>query len=176
MFFLKIFLFIFVCLLAACGNSLSQTANLDQTPGTTNPDLSLKMERSQCLGNCPVYKLEVLQNGRFSFEQFSFSEKDSGFTKSKGKIENTLNQENINQLIAEIDKIDYFSLSPQIGTSGNCATDHSTVILSIKLRGKEKGIVHNLGCSGTANLKRLENLENKIDEIVETKRWIGEGK
>jgi len=172
MFIGKVFSFFFVCLLAACGSSVLQTAN---STSREKPDLSLKMERTQCLGNCPVYKLEVLQSGQVSFESFSFSEKDFSMTKSNGKIKDTLSAEKINQLISEIENANFFSLSADVGESGNCATDHSTVILSIKLRNKEKKINHNLGCGGTADLKKLEDLENKIDVIVETKRWIGEG-
>lgn len=93
MFISKIFTFFFVCMLAACGNSVSQTVNLNQTSSTENPELSLAMERSQCLGNCPVYKLEVSQSGKVSFERFSFSDKDFGSTKSSGKTESILSGE-----------------------------------------------------------------------------------
>ncbi len=171
MFIVKFSPLFFVCLSAACGHSVSQTADLTSTE---KPDLYLAMERTRCLGNCPVYELEVLQDGQVSFEGFSFSEKDFGMTKSNGKIKDTLSAKEINQLISEIDNANFFSLSADVGESGNCATDHSTVIISIKLRNEEKKINHNLGCGGTADLMKLENLENKIDEIVETKRWIGE--
>ena len=167
---LIIFLFLFGVILVNCGKSSLQS---EQTAPT---DFVLNLEKTQCLGNCPVYKLEVLQNGFFSFEEFGLSDKDSSFTESKGKIENTISQEKIDQLIFEVDKVNFFSLSADVGEAGNCATDHSTVIISIQLRGKEKKINHDLGCAGTADLNKLEDLENKIDEIVETKRWIGERK
>jgi hypothetical protein len=173
---LKILSLFFVCILVSCGNLVSQSEKVKQTEKSKPTNFVLRMERTACLGNCPVYKLEVLQNGQFLFEQLIFSEKDAGFSKSKDKIEKTLNQEKINQLIAEIESVNFFSLSDDVGESGNCATDHSSVILSIRLNGNEKKINHDLGCSGTADLKKLEDLENKIDEIVETKRWIGERK
>ncbi len=49
------------------------------------------------------------------------------------------------------------------------------------MKEKEKTIIHNLGCieiGGNWKVfpQQLYNLENKIDEIVETKRWIGERK
>ncbi len=67
-------------------------------------------------------------------------------------------------------------------------------MLSIKLNGKEKTINHDWGCwedsptenDSTGDIKivkdwspkvfpqQLYNLENRIDEIVETKRWVGE--
>ncbi len=82
------------------------------------------------------------------------------------------------------------------------ATDMETVTILVKLNGKEKTIEHYWGCwkideskednsskeDYSPNIRiektfspkvfpqQLYNLENKIDEIVETKRWIGERK
>ncbi len=164
----KVFLFLVVCLLASCGNVVLQN----------KPDLSLTMERSQCLGNCPVYRLKVLQSGQVTFEKFGIAE-DFSTTRSKGKIESNLSKEKINQLIAEIDKTDYFSMKDDytdLGEAGNCATDNPTVTLSIKLRGQAKKTIHDLGCMETTDVEKLKSLEDKIDEIVGTKKWIGEKK
>ena len=103
-------------------------------------------------------------------------------TKIKGKIESRLSEAKMNQLINEIVKEDFFSLKDSYTwESKNCPwimLDASTIILSISLNGKEKTITHYLGCgeqneSETA-LKsfpqQLDNLESKINEIVETKR------
>jgi hypothetical protein len=179
MFITKVFSFFFVCLLVACGKSASQPGESDWTSSTAEPNLFLRMERSRCMGGCPVYNLEIFQSGHVSFEEFGFSKEDLGGTKSKGRIENNLSEQKINQLIEEIDKAEFFSLRDNykdLLDAGNCATDHPTVTLSIKLRGKEKKIEHNLGCFGNADLEKLTKLENKIDEIVGTKRWIGERK
>ncbi len=76
------------------------------------------------------------------------------------------------------------------------SSDSESVKINIKLNGKEKTINHYLGCwendrptqNDSTDIKiekdwspkvfpqQLYNLENKIDEIVETKRWIGERK
>ena len=103
-------------------------------------------------------------------------------TKIKGKIESRLSEAKMNQLINEIVKEDFFSLKDSYTwESKNCPwfmLDASTIILSISLNGKEKTITHYLGYgeqneSETA-LKsfpqQLDNLESKINEIVETKR------
>jgi hypothetical protein len=181
MFGLKVISFFFVCVLAGCENSILQTNNTNQSQQTKEQKLSLRMERTGCYGTCPVYNLNVESNGKVLFE-------GKFYTKTTGKIESDLSKEKINQLITEIDIAGFFGLKDSYtGQSGNCpttATDSSTVTVSIKLNEKEKTIIHYLGCQEDIKIgehwkifpQELYNLENKIDEIVETKRWVGERK
>ncbi|CAN5869677.1 hypothetical protein BH20ACI4_BH20ACI4_33670 [soil metagenome] len=180
-------------MLAACGNSVSETANVNQnyvnnmsddsvqTDQKMNDNYLIKMSRSACFGNCPAYNLTIYENGKVIFEGVKF-------TKIKEKEEINLDEEKINALIGEIEKADFYSFKDIYdGKSGNCPAfwfDSPNVVISIKLREKEKTILHNLGCEEKSKVitsvkvfpSQLYNLENKIDEIVETKRWIGEGK
>lgn len=183
MFISKVFFLFFVCMLAVCGNSGLQTENTIETQQTDKTELSLTMKRTGCYGTCPIYTLNIQPNGKVSFD-------GEGFTKVMGKAESSLDEEKIKQIIAEIDKADFYSLKDfYTEDSGNCplsATDNPTVTLFVKLKGKEKTITHYLGCRSEINPSKgrglsifpqqLYNLENKIDEIVETKRWIGERK
>ena len=163
------------------------------------------MKRFGCNGNCPNYDLTVQPDGKVVFVKVIVV--GVIWSKSIGKWEDKLNEEQLKQLVAEIERADFFSLqNAYTNESGNCpnsATDNATVTLFIKLNEKEKTITHYLGCRNdkesiekqsnaknsskirTGNFEALAkqifpqqlfNLENKIDEIVETKRWIGERK
>ncbi len=190
MFISRILLFLFVCIFAACGSSVSQTENVSQAQPKEKTELSLRMERSHCFGTCPVYELNVQPDGKVLFNGIDFTE-------IKGEVENNLNKEKIEQLVDEIERANFFSLQDlYTGDSTNCpleVTDSASVKLQIKLNGNEKTINHYLGCWVSDRPKEsslgskdnwhpkvfpqeLYNLENKIDEIVGTKRWIGEGK
>jgi hypothetical protein len=175
MFIAKVFLFFFVCMLSACGNSISQTENTNQTKQN---ELALIMKRSGCWKFCPIYELTIQPDGKVLFEGIQD-------TKTKGNAEGVLDKEKLAQVTSEIEKADFFALkNSYTNVSDNCpkyGTDAPTVTLFIKLNGKEKTITHNLGCTETGeNWKvfpqQLYNLENKIDEIAETKHWIGERK
>jgi Domain of unknown function (DUF6438) len=193
MFLTKIFSIILICILASCGNSISQREITNQSQSAKADKLFLKMERTPCYGTCPAYVLTIEPDGKILFE-------GKQYTEVKGKSENLLSQEKKSQLITEIEKADFFSFKDlYTEDSNNCpatATDNPTVTISVKLNDKEKTIKHYLGCSekyeptgnNSSNIRigkawseqifpqNLYLLENKIDEIVETKRWIGERK
>ena len=203
MYISKILSFFFVCILAACGNSVSQTENINQNQRKeiTNQnqqkettELSLKMKRLFCAwGGCPIYDLTIQLDGKVIFE-------GKKYTKTIGKAESKLEKEKRKQLITEIEKAEFFSLDNAYNyDSKNCpvlVSDSQSINLYIEINGKEKTINHNWGCwesdvpkqnnsSNAINLdnwyprvfpQQLYNLENKIDEIVETKRWVGEQK
>ena len=188
----KVFFFIFGCLLAtACGNSISQNADANQNQPEAKIELSLSIKRSGCYGRCPIYDLTIEPDGKVIFE-------GKGWTATIGKAEDKLNAEQLKQLAVEIEKADFFSFDEDYGyNSKNCpslATDMPGVLLHIKLNGREKTVNHYHGCiekdsskhSDSGNLRvekdfservlpqQLYKLEEKIDEIVNTKRWIGE--
>ncbi len=178
MFISKVFSFFFVCMLAVCGNSVSQIENTSQTQQTKGAEIALRMKRTDCWKFCPVYELSIQSNGKVLFVGIQNTE-------IKGKAESSLSKDKMLQIIAEIERANFFALeNSYTNVSDNCpgyGTDQPTVTLYIEMKEKEKTIIHNLGCkeigeNWSVYPQQLYNLENKIDEIVETKRWIGERK
>lgn len=187
MFISKSFLILFICMLAACGNSISQTENSNQSPQKEKTQLFLKMEKSGCYGRCPSYDLTVELGEKVMFE-------GKAYTETTGKAEDKLSAEQLKNLTSEIEKADFFSLENAYDyDSGNCpelATDMPSVKLTIRLNGKEKTINHYHGCFEKDNSPTIKSnnvadkifpqqlyiLENRINEIIGTKRWIGERK
>ena len=203
---LKLFSFFFICILAGCGNSVSQkedsssqniSVEQNQKLESTNqnqqkaePQLTLRMERFSWTHTL-IYKVEIQPDGKFIFTKTNGKFVD---TKTTGKAESKLEKEKMEQLLTEIETSDFFSLDSAYGYKfKNCQsalTDNDSVKIYIKLNGQEKTIDHDLGCFDIsfAELKeetnrkdrifpqQLYKLENKIDGIVETKRWMGERK
>ncbi len=178
-------------MLIGCGNTVLHTENTNRQKEKI--ELSLSMKRSGCYGRCPIYDLTVQPDGKVLFE-------GKFWTEIIGKAEDKLTEEQLKLLTAEIEKADFLSFDDDYGfKSKNCpniATDNASVTLNIKLNGREKTINHYLGClendkpniqtNDNSAIRKAEdlseivfpqslyNLENKIDEIVETKRWIEE--
>lgn len=66
--------------------------------------------------------------------------------------------------MSEFYRIDYFSLNDGYNYY---VTDHPTTITSITIAGKTKKIINYYGAP-----KKLDELEDKIDIIADTNRWI----
>ena len=86
----------------------------------------------------------------------------------KGNAESTISQEEIEQLVAEFEKVDYFSLNDSY--SERTITDAPYVITSITIDGKTKSIEHYHGDFSAP--ETLTQLEDKIDEIVNSNQWV----
>jgi len=175
MLYAKLLLIAFLAFYFDCGsvkNDEAQSPN--QTTAQKIPkDLLITLERTVCYGRCPAYKLSIKSDGAVLFEGIDF-------TKVKGKAEDKISSEKVSQLIKAFENADFYNLNGKYDNQ-NCYqwTDNPSATTSIQIDGKAKSIAHYQGCrEGNDNFKKelskLTELENKIDEIVETKRWVGE--
>ena len=176
MIYAKLLLIVFLLFYFDCGSVKNNEPPQNQTVTQKIPDdLLITLERTNCYGTCPAYKLSVKFDGTVSFEGLNF-------TARKGKVEDKLSADKVNQLVKSFENADYFNLNGKYDTQ-NCYqwTDNPSATTSIQMNGETKSISHYQGCKEGRDdfkkeLSKLTELENKIDEIVETKRWIGEQK
>jgi len=135
---------------------------------TTNDD-SITLERTACFGPCPIYKLTIASDGTVTFN-------GQRFTKTEGPATGRISANDFRRLVAEFEKLDYFSLpddfSPGTKVCPNMVTDMPSAITSIRLKGKSKTVSHYYGCGDSGVLPKLTALENKIDEVAGTQKWI----
>ena len=129
----------------------------------------ITLQRGVCFGSCPAYKLSIFADGRVEYE-------GKEFVRVRGKATGQITTEALQKLIGEFEKIDYLKLDDNYQPGNkNCPegwTDHPNAITSLNWQGKQKTIGHYHGCKGSAVLDQLTALEDKIDEVVNTKRWI----
>ena len=130
----------------------------------------ITLERTVCFGTCPAYKLTIYSDGKVEYE-------GEEFVKQKGKAEGRITEAELKELVREFEKIDYFNLDDHYGSGNkkNCPeswTDHPTAATSLNWNGKKKTVVHYHGCRGSAVLNQLTALEDKVDEVAKTERWI----
>jgi len=134
---------------------------------TTVPVITL--ERTPCFGTCPSYKLTIYDDGKVEYE-------GRDFVKLKRKAEGQITKAQLEELIREFERIDYQNLADDYTLgSKNCPhgwTDNPTAVTSLNWKDKKKTIRHYHGCRGSDVLDQLTALEDKIDQVVNTKRWI----
>jgi hypothetical protein len=81
----------------------------------------------------------------------------------------------VDSLLAELEAAGYFGFADSYvmdsPACGMYATDSPTVITSATRNGETKTIRHDRGCSSAP--PGLAKLEQRIDEVAGTARWIG---
>lgn len=141
---------------------------------TTSVNPLIELERTQCLGTCPVYKVKLMHDGTVLY-------KGTEYVKSLGVIRDRIVSSVIDQLMVAFATYGFSSLRNSYRTEKDgCITmsDAPTVYVSVYRNNRKKTVAHYLGCSGRTRkivleLERLAKLETRIEELVNTERWIG---
>jgi hypothetical protein len=124
------------------------------------------LERTTCFGTCPSYKLTILGDGTVNFE-------GREFVRIKGKAQSKIDPASVESLVKEFNDIDYFALEDEYITIKNAdgsetsVTDLPTTITTFTFAGKQKKVIDYIGAP-----KRLVELEDDIDKVVNSKRWV----
>jgi len=130
---------------------------------------SITLERTACFGTCPMYKLTIDSDGTVTFV-------GERFTKTIGEATGKISPNDFRQFVSEFEKINYFSLPdsflPGTPVCPERVTDMPSANTSIRLKGKTKSVSHYHGCGDSGVLPKLTALENKIDEVAGTQKWI----
>jgi hypothetical protein len=132
-----------------------------QSPGAAEV---ITLQRTVCFGTCPAYKLTIFHDGRVVYV-------GSEFVKNKGTATARISVADLENLVSEFTKLDYFSLKGDLPCPENW-TDNPSAITSLSWGGKKNAVNHYYGCHGAEILEKLTKLESKIDEVVNTNQWV----
>jgi beta-lactamase superfamily II metal-dependent hydrolase len=140
----------------------------DETTPTPAPSpivgfegLVITLERTACLGTCPVYELAVYGNGTVVYD-------GRQNVKAEGTRTATISGDSLRELIREFERIGYFSLDDSY--EERTVTDMPSVRTSITLDDRSKTVQHYHGDLSAP--EELSQLEDRIDEIVGSARWV----
>jgi hypothetical protein len=122
------------------------------------------LERGPCYGPCPVYRLTLYDSGKIVFE-------GKNHVRAKGTQTATISKEQVAELVAGFEKAGYFRFKDRY--TAHHITDLPTTVTSVQVGRRVKRIEHYHGDSSAPKI--LSALENKIDAVVGSKRWIGSG-
>lgn len=130
-------------------------------------DLEIMIQRTACFGPCPIYTVYVRGDGNVSFV-------GQGYTDVIGSVYGTVTDEQLFQIASELDRSRFLDVV-EVDECEELWTDASSVMLWVKWQGKERRVERYLGCK-----KRPPDpapaLARRIDEIVNTAQWIGDGR
>jgi len=121
----------------------------------------ITLQRTRCFGVCPVYNLTIMGDGRVIY-------KGEDFVKVKGKRVSRIDNDKIKKLAQAFKEADYSSLKSNY--ENFTATDMPYAITSITINGEIKKVKHYHGDFSAP--KKLTKLEDRIDKIVGTSKWL----
>jgi len=153
------------------GNStkykLSTYTTLDSTVNSFNCDTVITLERSGCLGKCPVFKLALLSNGSVYFQ-------GRNQVKRTGIIDTLFNKNDLAGLVKEFYDSGFFRLGGKYDlTNCNGPTDLSSIVISIKTIDISKKVIFYIGCIDyRTEAKIITELADRIENISNVSSWI----
>lgn len=122
----------------------------------------ISLERTACLGTCPVYTVQVDESGIVRY-QGEMHVATHGTRMAKIPLADVMS------LMNELLEAGFMEMTwgcPQLST---CS---STAITIMRIDGREKVTRHYYGCEGDEVLEVLTKLEARIDEVLGTATWI----
>jgi hypothetical protein len=126
------------------------------------------LERAPCLGTCPVYQLSIFGDGTVRFD-------GKQHVAQQGVATAKISSGAVDSLVSELESAGYFGFADEYvrdaPACGQYATDSPSVITSLTVNGRTKRIRHDYGCGAAP--PELGRLEQRIDEVAGTSRWIG---
>jgi len=159
------------------------SVGIAQEQTTVPPDTLITFDRfPNAFGGGTRYTMTINSDGKVLFQRFrnpsveQFDPKDIALE----PIHATIPAKAVAQLVAEFERIKFFSLKDRYAkTEDGCPgvwSDQGGAEISIRINGKEKTIGHYHGCAreglGKAYPEDLTSLEDKIDAVVGTERWL----
>ncbi|MGB7604538.1 MAG: DUF6438 domain-containing protein [Lutisporaceae bacterium] len=122
----------------------------------------IKLERTMCYGDCPVYEVTVDSKGNVEYIGDTFVYKI-------GQLNSKISNRKVKQLADKLYEFNYKSFVYEPGDL--FATDHPSCITTVKyLNGEIKTVDHYLGHFLVD--KKLSEFENSIDRILGTKKYV----
>jgi ankyrin repeat protein len=125
--------------------------------------LRMSLQRTTCYGSCPSYSVEIRGNGEVIYRG------DRGVLIT-GEHHARISADNANSLLEAFRSADYFSLKDNYS---QMVTDAATYSTAIEFDGHKKSVGDHLG-SGAGMPEVVTELEDKIDQLAETEKWLKE--
>jgi hypothetical protein len=139
------------------------------TPAVCNSQskpFEMTLERTQCYGSCPAYKVSIRSDGTVNYE-------GKEFVRVKGLQSSTVGSEAALKVLNQFMKVKYLSLKDSYRSIKNpdgtesFVTDLPTRFTSLTVDGKKKSVEDYVGAP-----EELVALENRIDEVTNSRKWV----
>jgi len=132
------------------------------------PDFSISISKSNCLGSCPAYSMELYRDGRYVWN--GRAHVSAIGTRNGGRTSDAYRQ--AMHLVAAAD---FESFKDNYETGPDCSTwttDQQTVVVSVRNGSTGKTVRHYLGCEGFPRQDDLLHLENELEKVMHINDFV----
>jgi hypothetical protein len=126
-------------------------------PEAIPADLLIKLERTACLGNCPVYSVTLDAQGNVTYE-------GARFVSVEGRQTDRIPTSAVVALLATATRIGFYDLRDSYRAP---ISDLPTSFVTMTANGRTKRIDDHFGAP-----PGLKEFERQIDEAARTARWV----
>jgi len=137
--------------------------------GSTTELLSVRLDRSDCFVQCPVYSVVAFKDGSIAFNGIKN-------VRARGTHEAKLTHRDFLFLAAAVRQLDFVSLRERYSLpEDGCKelwTDQPMLRIAVTSGSGTKSVAYYTGCKGPSVPSRLGWLADTIDELTATSQWI----
>ncbi len=130
--------------------------------------IEVTLERTACLGGCPIYRLEMDGSGLVRYEGIAFVERI-------GVDSARVSSDQVREVIGSAEALGYFALADSYrqgdATCAEYFPDSPSVIISITADSLHKRVTVDHGCMSFP--PELPQLAELIDQVAGSARWLG---
>ncbi|HEX8385044.1 MAG TPA: DUF6438 domain-containing protein, partial [Rubricoccaceae bacterium] len=124
------------------------------------------LERTACYGTCPVYTVSAYADGRVVFEG---REHVAHVGTTEGRVVPAV----VSRLVAEAEAAGLARFPAALAAaSGTCATDHPSVLTTVRTPAGTTRVEHDRGCRGFEGEAALVAFEDEVDRALGTAVWV----
>jgi hypothetical protein len=153
-------------LVAACAAPTQRP--IDNRAATAPMALEITLSRTECFGSCPIYSVTIHGDGRVDW-------RGEKFVEAKGERHASIIRSQLDALVATIDRVGFFQLD-EFGTPPRAdhtrvfhtCSDTPSAIVTVVRNGQ-----HHTTSNDHCNPSPATELEDQIEAVIQTARWIG---
>jgi hypothetical protein len=138
----------------------------------------ITLERSMCYGDCPVYKVEIFEDGRTVFSSDkrygdNYEDVNKFFAYPRGVLlpgihEDRISSEVVGKLFAKFTSAKFFGLRKHYVAQ---VTDNPFYTLTLQIGGRKKEVVDYVG-RAVGMPEVVTQLEEAVDAAAKSNRWV----
>jgi len=166
-----------VLALAGCA---SHTPAPTATPMTTSaavtaPLSAIELERSACFGTCPAYSLRLQADGSVQLQDHGSRSRPAG--QPPVVHQGQFPAAELARIQAQLQALQFMQLNERYATvQDGCAavaTDFPSLRITAHYGAQTKSVRYYQGCHGLALGAQLSQLATLIDEVGQSRQWLG---